>query len=542
MAGVLAATSLAAMPGRSWAQMGEPVVETAQGRLAGLLDADGVASFRGVRYARAQRFMPPQPPESWAGVRAARQFGASAPQTNASPPPGPPYVITAQIPRPEGAPPPPPPLPEDEACQFLNIWTAALGHQVRRPVMVWLHGGLFYGGSGSTIDGSALAASGEVVVVSLNHRLNAFGFTWLGDFDADFAHSGNAGMLDIIAALRWLKQNIAAFGGDPERITVFGTSGGGMKAAFLMASPAAAGMVQRAAAQSGPALRFMEVEQARRATHALFAALDLPQGDVRALQQVPAARLLAAYHSVAAQMRASRFIDLPCFAPVVDGDLLVQHPFAPQPAPQTRAIPMVLGWNAQEMSFFMGADPAGFTLDESGLETRMQGLFGERAAGLLALYRQAYPKASPSRLWIQAHSDYSIMLPVMAQASRRAAAADTHGGADSFVYRLDFQSPALGGKLGALHTLEANLLFNTPRAGTAVLGEGPGPELLAARMSAAWARFAHTGVPDSGLADVPEWSRFDLASQNVMVFDEQCRIEGDPSAAVRAAMADMLDA
>lgn len=522
--------------------MGEPVVETAQGRLTGLLGANGVASFRGVRYARAERFMPPQPPENWAGLRAASQFGASAPQTNASPPPGPPYVITAQIPRPDGAPPPPPPPPEDEACQFLNIWTAELGQQVRRPVMVWLHGGFFYAGSGSTIDGSALAASGEVVVVSLNHRLNAFGFTWLGDFDADFAHSGNAGMLDIMAALRWLKENIAAFGGDPDRITVFGTSGGGMKAAFLMASPAAAGLVQQAAAQSGPALRFMDVEQARRATHALFAALDLPQGDVRALQQVPSARLLAAYHSVAAQMPASRFIDLPCFAPVVDGEVLLQHPFSLDPAPQTRAIPMILGWNAQEMSFFMGTDPAGFTLDESGLEGRMQGLFGERAAGLLALYRQAYPQATPSRLWIQAHSDYSIMLPVMAQASRRAAAAGAHGGADSFVYRLDFQSPALGGKLGALHTMESNLLFNTPRAGRAVLGDGPGPALLAARMSTAWARFAHTGVPDSGLEGVPGWSRFDLAGQNVMVFDQECRIEGDPSAAVRAAMADMLDA
>ncbi len=518
------------MAGRTFAQAAAPIAETAQGRLEGSR-AGGAYAFKGIRYARAQRFMPPEPPESWAGIKPAQAFGANAPQTNANPPPGPPYVILAQLPRPAGAA-PPPPLPEAEDCQFLNIWTSALKDGGKRPVMVWLHGGFFYGGSGSTVDGSALAARGDVVVVSLNHRLNAFGYTYLADYGAEFAHAGNAGMLDIIAALKWIRDNIEQFGGDPDRIMVFGTSGGGMKTAFLMASPAAQGLVHRAAAQSGPGLRFMEPAQARKATSALFSALDLPEGDVKALQAMPMERLLAGYHLVAAQMKPQQFIDLPCFAPVLDPELLPHHPFAPDAAALTRSIPMILGWNAQEMSFFMGNDPEGFALDEGGLEARMTGLFGAGAASLLALYRSAYPAASPSRLWIQAHSDYSIMLPTLTQADRRLAA----GSAPTWLYRLDLQSTALGGKLGALHTMEGNLLFDQPAAARALLGDGPEVALLARQMSSAWVRFAATGDPNDSASSLPQWPQFDHPARSTMLFDSPCLIEKDPTPQLRAAL------
>lgn len=514
-----------------------PVANIAQGRVEGLV-ADGALAFKGIPYARARRFMPPELHEGWSGIRAAQDFGASAPQTNASPPPGLPYVILAQIPRQQGASPLPPPPPESEDCQYLNIWTSALRDHGKRPVMVWLHGGFFYGGSGSTVDGSALAARGDVVVVSLNHRLNVFGFCDLREFGSEFAHSGNAGMLDIIAALRWIRENIEEFGGDPDRILVFGTSGGGMKTAFLMASPAAQGLFHRAAAQSGPGLRFMEPDRAREATALLFGALDLREGDVGALLDIPTERLLAGYHAVAAQLKPTRFIDLPCFAPVLDPELLPRHPFSPDAAPSTRAMPMILGWNAQEMSFFMGNDPEGFALDEDGFDARLEALFDAKADRIASLYRSEFPDAAPSARWIQAHTDYSVMLPVLAQADRRVEAAS----APTFVYRLDFSSPALGGKLGALHTLEGNLLFNQPERDRALLGGGAGPVELARRMSSAWVEFAASGNPNGTQGALPDWPQFDLGRSPVMLFDTDCRIASNPGATFRQALAETLGA
>jgi len=512
-----------------------PVASTAQGRVEGLAAGNSLA-FKGVPYARARRFMPPEPPEGWSGVRPAVSFGPSALQTNANPPSGPPYVILPQIPRPDGA--PPPPIPESEHCQYLNIWTPALRDGGKRPVMVWLHGGFFYGGTGSTVDGSALAGRGDVVVVSLNHRLNVFGFCDLRQFGSEFAHSGNAGMLDIVAALEWIRDNIEEFGGDPGRVLVFGTSGGGMKTAFLMASPASHGLFHRAAAQSGPGLRFMEPDRSRAATELLFRELGLGQGDVGALLEMPAKRLLAGYHAVAAILKPGRFIDLPCFAPVLDPELLPRHPFSPDAAPATQAIPMILGWNAQEMSFFMGNDPAGFALDEAQLEARMESLFADKASDLLSLYRAAYPAAQPSQLWIQAHSDYSIMLPVLAQAERRVAAHST----PTWVYRLDFPSPALGGKLGALHTLEGNLLFNQPGSARALLGDGAAPAELARTMSSAWVHFAAEGNLDVGLSKGAAWPAYDLEDRPVMLFDTHCTLAFDPIGEIRQALSEFLTA
>lgn len=516
--------------------MTEPVARTEFGLVRGSKTGAGLA-FKGVAYARAARFMPPEDPEPWTGVRPAESFGASAPQTNANPPPGPPYVILAQIPRPSDAPPPPPPPPEAEDCQYLNVWTSALRDGGKRPVMVWLHGGFFYGGSGSTVDGSALAARGDVVVVSINHRLNAFGFTNLADYGAEFAHSGNAGMLDIIAALKWIGANIEEFGGDPGRILVFGTSGGGMKTAFLMASPAAKGLFHRAAAQSGPGLRFIEPDQSRVATAMLFQVLGLKEGDVQALITMPTAQLLAGYHAVAERMKPSRFIDLSSFAPVIDPDLLPSHPFSPVAAPLTRNIPLILGWNAQEMTFFMGNDPAGFALDQAALEDRLTHLFGEGAGNLLALYRDLLPDASPSQLWIQANSDYSLMLPTIALAERRVAAQS----APTWLYRLDYQSPALGGKLGALHTMEGNLLFDQPALGRALLGDGPGPATLARRMSSAWVNFAATGDPNGG-EEPSFWPHFDMADRMALLFDRDCRTVSDPQRRILEAMRPYLQA
>ncbi|WP_315761589.1 carboxylesterase/lipase family protein [Sphingomonas sp. Y38-1Y] len=512
----------------------EPIVETAQGKLRGARAANCLV-FRGIRYAAADRFQAPRAPAAWAGIRDALTPGASAPQTNANPPPGPPYVILAQLPRPANAA-PPPKLPESEDCLFLNVWTPALNDGRKRPVMVWLHGGFFYGGTGSTTDGSGIAGRGDAVVVSINHRLNAFGYTHLADLaGGEFAEAGNAGMLDIAAALRWVRENIAAFGGDPSRVMVFGTSGGGMKTSFLMASPPARGLFARAGVQSGPGLRFMERDTASAVTERLLREVGLTNAQVRDLATIPADRLLAGYHAVAAAMKPTRFIDLPCFAPVIDRKWLPQHPFSPGAAPGTAAIPMLIGCNAQEMSFFWGNDPAAFTLDEAGYEARVRDFAGEAAPAVLAAYARAYPDATPARRYLQAFSDYSLALPVTAQADRHAAAGGT-----TYAYRLDYQSPALGGKLGALHTLEGSLLFDTPEASRALLGPGDAPVRLARTMSEAWVRFAATGDPNGGA--LPRWPRYEPKRRDTMLFDTGTSAVSDPNRRARETMAGLLRA
>jgi len=511
----------------------EPIAETRQGKVRGAL-LGNVMAFKGIRYAVASRFMPPVRPEPWTGIKDALAYGAVAPQSNPNPPPGPPYVILAQLPRPANAP-PPAKAEESEDCLFLNVWTSGLKDGRKRPVMVWLHGGFFYGGSGSSGDGEALAKRGDVVVVSLNHRLNAFGYMHLGDMGGgDFAHSGNAGMLDIIAALEWVRDNIEAFGGDPKRVMVFGASGGGMKTTFLMASPRARGLIHRAGVQSGPGLRFMERDTAAHATDLFFREVGLKSGDIAGLRALSITQMLTGYHAVAAKLPPKRFIDLPSFAPVIDPDLLPRHPFSPDAAPLTRDIPMLIGWNGQEMSFFMGNDPAGFELDEAGLRKRLEGFLGDKADAADALYRQALPGASPSRRYIQAFSDYSLMTPVLAQADRKAAA----GGGAVYTYRFDKKSPALGGKLGALHTSEAPYVFDAVEKSAAITGDTPEARALASSMSDAWVRFAATGDPNGG--SLPHWPRYTPAGRSIMLLDDQCRVADDPAAAARELMTPLL--
>lgn len=512
----------------------EPVAQTSLGLVRGALQG-GVMSFKGIRYARAERFQPPVAPAPWTGIVDTMGFGMSAPQSNPNPPPGPPYVILAQLPRPADAPPPPPPSPESEDCLFLNVWTSGLRDGRKRPVMVSLHGGFFYGGSGSGVDGSRLAARGDVVFVSLNHRLNAFGYTHLAGLGGEeFAHSGNAGMLDIVAALQWVRENIENFGGDPSRVMVFGTSGGGMKTTFLMASPHARGLLHRAGVQSGPALRFMERDAAAAVTDRLLHRLGIAPRDWATLRTLPVKELLAGYHAVAADLPPRNFAHLPCFAPVIDEALLPHHPFSPQAAAGTRDIPMLIGSNGQEMSFFWGNDPAAFSLDDAGLATRARVFLGERTEAVLAQYRAAYPAASPSRLYLQLFTDYSIQLPIITQAERK-------DGAPAWLYRLDFQSPALGGELGALHTLETPFILDTTGAARALVGEGEEPARLARKMSDAWVSFAATGDPNASGGGLPHWPADERTARATMLLDRACRVENDPARMARQALADLVE-
>jgi len=477
----------------------DSLAKVRSGRLRGRY-VQGVHSFRGVPYGAdtaTRRFEPALQELPWRGVRDALAYGPAAPQGSKDDGPG------------------------SEDCLYLNVWTPALRDGKPRPILFYIHGGAYNNGSGSDpqYDGSALCRRGDVVVVSVNHRLNVFGYLYLAQLgDARFADSGNVGQLDLVQALHWVREHAAEFGGDAGNITVFGQSGGGAKIATLMAMPAARGLFQRAWTMSG---QQVTAAGPRAATQRARIAMDaVGARDVDALLALPADALLAATRARDPSRVESTSL---YFGPVVDGGSLPVHPFWPQAPAQSARIPMVIGNTHDETRAFLGNDPANFELTWATLPAKLE---KEQFVDLLpsvviAEYRRLYPHYTPSEVFFAATTAGRSWRGAVEELEARA-----RQGAPTWAYQLDWGSPLEGGKLGAFHTLDIPLVFDNTRAEGSRTGDGADAQRMADAMSEALLAFARTGNPNHG--GLPQWEQYGLERRQTMVFDTRSRQEDDP--------------
>jgi para-nitrobenzyl esterase len=509
------------------------IIETTSGRLRGITSGP-VEAFLGIPYAMPPippwRFMPPRPVAPWAGVREADSFAAQAhqlpfPFLDPALAEDPAHDATRDFHRGVVV----GPISDGEDCLALNVWTPSTAG--KRPVMVWLHGGGFASGSGSWgwWTGENLAANQDVVVITLNHRLNIFGFLCLAEHGGP-AHgiATNAGMRDIVIALEWVRDNIGAFGGDPGNVTIFGQSGGGMKVTTLMAMPVARGLFHKAIAQSGPFVRAVPMARASDVAARTLDRLGIGPQQLDALQTISPPALLDAFAS--AQEGAPGVPRQ--FAPVVDGDSLPRDPFEPCAPATASGVPLLIGTTGEEITSLQGfADPSIFEIGDAGLEGRVATACDTgpaEAEALIAAYRAGRPHATAAQLYAAIASDRRFGFGSIQQAERQAAQAPV------FAYRLLWQSPVRGGRMGAPHNLDLPMIFGRDRA-PGVTGDGTTHHALAAAMQTAWANFARSGNPSH--AGLPDWPQYDAHARRTMIFDTDCRVASDPAGAERRAQA-----
>jgi para-nitrobenzyl esterase len=490
-----------------------PTVTTSHGQLRGTLE-DGLHVFRGIPFAAPPvgplRFRPPQPVSAWDGVRDAVAFGPAAMQVES------PMSKALAMEFDSCA----------EDCLYLNVWTPSLEGQ--RPVMVWIHGGAFVIGTGSQAlyNGEHLARRGDVVIVTLNYRLGAFGFLHGKAAARGLESTGNEAILDQVAALRWVRDEIVAFGGDPGNVTVFGESAGSASIAALLGTPAAKGLFQRAIMQSGSANLLTTPVAASEVTGALLQHFDLTPETAGGLREVPAEALLAAQDG--ATPRTNAGVN---YAPVVDGEVIPRSPFDAVASGAMKGVPILAGTNLDEMKLFAFMDPGVFQLTEAGLADRVEALAPGAAEELIAAYRTARAargeSVTPFETYEAIMTDHAMRLPTARMLELQSRHAPT------YAYLFTHRSPSLGGMLGACHALDLPFVFGTQRldAMRTFAGTGEGVDALAERMQDAWLAFAKTGNPSH--EGLPAWPRFEPGRRSTMLLGPECRVEDAPGEAER---------
>ncbi len=497
-------------------QITRPVM-TENGPVRGLYE-DGISVFKGVRYGAPPvgklRFRPSIRPLPWKEPLDAFKFGNRAIQGKGF-----------------GADAADAPL-MDEDCLFLNVWTPATDNN-KRPVMVWLHGGGFSSGSGAEqfTDGKNLARKGDVVVVTVNHRLNVFGFLQLGDeWGPEYSSSGQAGMLDIVLSLEWVKSNIKNFGGDPDNVTIFGESGGGRKVAMLMAMEPAKGLFHKAIIQSGSGLDAPSKREAVNMGQELLKKLGINKGDKDALISIDALKIFDAQPMASISgSNAPGELTVPTtgFIPCVDGITLKRKPFIPDAPAISADIPLMIGSNKDEMSIFRTGNPKYGKYTNEDFEAHVHEVLPAKANELIPAIREAFPDYSPTDLINVAESLKGYWIATVFQAERKAAQAK----APVYVYLMAWETRADNGRLRAHHALDVPLVFNNVESMRSMVGEGPEPQKMADIMSSAWIAFARTGNPNT--EGLPDWPNYDTQNRSTMVFDTICRVTNNPYEKIR---------
>ena len=501
-------------------------VETASGRLRGSR-IGGVGVFKGVPYgdsvSGAARFKPARLAPAWSGVRDALSLGTPSLQD-----PSTVYGLNEPAP--------------GEDCLVLNVWAPA-GGGAGRPVMFYSHGGGFTTGSGGSVtqDGAALAREYDVVVVATNHRLGLLGYLYLGELGGEaYAGSGNQGLSDIVLALDWTRRNIAAFGGHPGNIMIFGESGGGAKTSCLYAMPGLKPMFAKAAIQSGPAVRVGSPEAAAQTTRMALEELGLSKAEWRKLIDVPGPALLKAQAAVSkrASGGANGWRGIADFrpggyGPILQPDLLPHHPFDPAAPAAARDKPLIVGWNDSEAAFFawQSKDIAAFSLDEAGLKSRLARDLGERAEQVIGVYRQSRPEATPTDIYLAVGSIRSMGEGSILIAERKAAQAAAPVYYYNLAYRSDRKPPGVERELGAMHAIDIPLVFDNATPTDTLAGSRPDRLGVAKSMSAFWTSFARSSQPAA--PGQPAWRPYDLQSRATMVIDDECKQVDDRRGAER---------
>ncbi len=501
--GLLSSSYLLHTPSRAATAKAPPRLTTRSGVVEGAL-IDDLYVFKGIPYGadtRLHRFAAAQAPAAWEGMRNAFDYGPASPQASIN-------------------------EPSSEDCLYLNIWTPNLRDEGKRPIMMYIHGGEFSSGSGSSTlyDGTHLCQHGDVVVITLNHRLSGVGYLYLGKLGSEFPDSGNAGMLDLILALRWVRDHALEFGGDPERVLVFGQSGGGAKIATLMAMPATRHLFHRAATMSGQQITAASPRAATQRAETVLQELQIKPSELHKLRDAPLEDLLLAFKTPDPSL-AGRSV---YFGPVLDERNLLRHPFYPDAPAQSAHIPMIIGNTLEETRYFYASDTSVQNLNWQELPAKLaQALYVDIDVDtVIAAYRRWYPLYSPTQVFFSASTAGRSWRGAIIEAEVRA-----QQGSPVYAYQLDYKSPLDNGKWGACHTLDIGLVFGNLNTSESLTGTDRNAQRVSAQLRDAFIAFARDGDPNH--RGLPQWQPYRLPRRETLVVNVQSTIMNDPRSVER---------